>query len=380
MSSTISQKQMTSRSGAKKESKPFITLGPAAPKVLKKKEQLQLFRGLGSMLKAQINTADAVRFYAQGLPDKVLSGQLMKINRDVNAGISIQEAFRKSGRFNDMTIGLIQAGSDSGRLDKAFAALAKRLKVDLAFEAAVRKATVMPSIVICVLIGAFIMAQLKVVPQVEEMLTGVGQTPEGFTAIAFKVSHFTQDTWFFIVPLLIAIVCVIAFVDKVKNFVMILVMSKWRTFRLLVMSLRQSTFLGTMDLLYSNGINLARAIRVSANSVKKTPFYKELQVAADKYEHTGVPITTAFGKYTSADDQVVHMLSIGEKSASLDVQLRLLSDMLEEDAQNHMSDFTNILNLIVLIIAVTLISAVFIGAFLPIFLLGPKMMEAGLAR
>ena len=371
---------MTSRSGAKKESKPLFSLGPAAPKVLKKKEQLQLFRGLGSMLKAQINTADAVRFYAQGLPDKVLSGQLMKINRDVNAGISIQEAFRKSGRFNDMTIGLIQAGSDSGRLDKAFAALAKRLKVDLAFEAAVRKATVMPSIVICVLIGAFIMAQLKVVPQVEEMLEGVGQTPEGFTAIAFKVSHFTQDTWFFIVPLLIAIVCVIAFVDKVRNFVMILVMSKWRTFRLLVMSLRQSTFLGTMDLLYSNGINLARAIRVSANSVKKTPFYKELQVAADKYEHTGVPITTAFGKYTSADDQVVHMLSIGEKSASLDVQLGLLSDMLEEDAQNHMSDFTNILNLIVLIIAVMLISAVFIGAFLPIFLLGPKMMQAGLAR
>ena len=93
-----------------------------------------------------------------------------------------------------------------------------------------------------------------------------------------------------------------------------------------------------------------------------------------------MPITTAFGKYTSADDQVVHMLSIGEKSASLDVQLGLLSDMLEEDAQNHMSDFTNILNLIVLIIAVMLISAVFIGAFLPIFLLGPKMMQAGLAR
>ena len=117
---------------------------------------------------------------------------------------------------------------------------------------------------------------------------------------------------------------------------------------------------------------------MSANSVKKTPFYKELLVAADKYEHTGVPITTAFGKYTSADDQVVHMLSIGERSASLDVQLGLLSEMLEEEAQNYMSDFTNILNLLVLIIAMLIISAVFIGAFLPIFLLGPKMMQAGL--
>lgn len=348
-----------------------------APKVLGKKQQLQLFRGIGSMLKAQINTADAVRFYAQGLPDKILSKDLMKINDEINAGVSIQEAFRKSGRFNEMTLGLIQAGSDSGQLDKAFNALGKRIKSDLMFEAAIRKATVGPSIVICVLVGAFIMAQVRVVPQVEEMLSGVGQAPDGFTAIAFKVSHFTQDTWMFIVPMLIAIICTIAFVNKVRNFAMVLVMSKWRVFRLLIMGLRQATFLGTMELLYSNGINLARSIRVAANSVKRTPFYDELLTAADKYEHTGVPITTAFGKYTSADDQVVHMLSIGERTASLDTQLRLLSDMLEEDAQNHMAAFTAVLSFIVLMVAVALISAVFIGTFMPIFLMGPQMMQSG---
>lgn len=381
MNSAIAKQKPTTagsiKQQAKTEKKPFLTIGPAAPKLLKKKEQLQLFRGIGSMLKAQINTADAVRFYAQGLPDKNLSGDLLKINREITAGVSIHEAFRKTGRFTDMTLGLIQAGSDSGQLHKAFTALAKRIKSDLMFEAAIKKATIMPSIVISILIGAFIMAQVKIVPQVEEMLTDVGQAPDGFTAISFKVSHFVQDIWMFALPLLIAAICVVAFVDKVRNFAMIVLMSKWRIFRLLVMSLRQSTFLGTMELLYSNGINLAKSIRVSANSVKRTPFYEELLIAADKYENTGVPITTAFGKYTSADDQVVHMLAIGEKTASIDVQLGLLSEMLEEEAQNHMADFTAILNLVVLIIAVVLISSVFIGTFMPIFLMGPKMMQAG---
>ena len=380
-STTAPQNSSSVRKGTKvkKQAKPFLTIGPAAPRLLNKKTQLQLFRGIGAMLKAQINTADAIRFYAHGLPDKGLSNDLMKVNREITAGVSIHEAFRKSGRFNDMTIGLIQAGSDSGRLDQAFNSLAKRIKSDLAFEAAVRKATIMPSIVISILVGAFIMAQVKIVPQVEGMLTGVGQEPDGFTAIAFKVSHFTQDVWLFVVPLVIAIICVVAFVDKVRNFVMVLVMSKWRIFRLLIMSLRQSTFLGTMQLLYSNGINLAKSIRVSANSVKRTPFYQELLTAADKYEHTGVPITTAFGKYTSADDQVVHMLAIGERTASLDDQLKLLAEMLEEEAQNHMADFTAILNLIVLIAAVLLIASVFIGTFMPIFLMGPRMMSAGFA-
>ena len=366
------------RGQAKPAAKPLFNIGgPAKPKLLKKKQQLQFFRGIGSMLKAQINTADAMKFYAQGLPDKVLSGDLMKINREITSGVSIHEAFRKTGRFSDMTLGLIQAGSDSGQLDKAFTALAKRIKSDLSFEAAIKKATIMPSIVISILVGAFIMAQVKIVPQVEEMLTDVGQEPDGFTAIAFKVSHFTQDVWMFALPMVIAAICVVAFVDKVRNFMMVLLMSKWRVFRLLIMSLRQSTFLGTMELLYSNGINLAKSIRVSANSVKRTPFYQELLSAADKYEHTGVPLTSAFGKYTSCDDQVVHMLAIGEKTASLDVQLRLLAEMLEEEAQNHMADFTAILNLLVLIIAVGLIASVFIGTFMPIFMMGPKMMNAG---
>jgi type IV pilus assembly protein PilC len=137
--------------------------------------------------------------------------------------------------------------------------------------------------------------------------------------------------------------------------------------------LKQMTFIATIKLLHSNGINLAKSIRVSANSVKGTPFYNELREAADKYEHSGVPLSTAFAKYTSADSQVTHMLSIGEKSASLDSQLEMLSEMYEEDAESHMAAFAGAISF-----AVLLIAAVFIGTFLPIFLMGPKMMQSGI--
>jgi type II secretory pathway component PulF len=144
------------------------------------------------------------------------------------------------------------------------------------------------------------------------------------------------------------------------------------------MSLRQMTFISTIRLLHSNGINLAKSIRVSANSVRNTPFYDELRTAADKYEHSGVPLSTAFAKYTSVDAQVAHMLSIGEKSASLDAQLAMLSEMYEEDLQTYMDSFAAAISFIVLLIAVGLIAAVFVGTFLPIFLMGPKMMQSGI--
>ena len=54
---------------------------------------------------------------------------------------------------------------------------------------------------------------------------------------------------------------------------------------------------------------------------------------------------------------------------------RMLAEMYEEEAESHMADFTQVLSFLVLMGAVCLIAAVFIGTFLPIFLMGPKMMN-----
>ena len=351
---------------------------PNKVKEFSKKELVDLFRGLSSMLRAQINTADALKYYSNDLPNKPMVDALMSIRADINAGINVHEAFRRTHRFSDTVVGLIQAGSDAGQLHHAFNSLAARLKTELFFTKQLKKATITPGVIICVLLGAFIVSQVKIVPQVEDMLSGVGAKPDGMTAISFKVSHFTQSFWPLFVIIVAAIAVIIVRSSHVRNLILGFAMSKWRLLRLLIMSLRQMTFISTIRLLHSNGINLAKSIRVSANSVRNTPFYDELRTAADKYEHSGVPLSTAFAKYTSVDAQVTHMLAIGEKSASLDSQLEMLCEMYEEDSENHMTTFAAVVSFVVLLIAVMLIAAVFIGTFLPIFLMGPKMMQSGI--
>ena len=330
------------------------------------------------MLKAQINTSDALKYYGQGLPNKSMASTLEQIRLDTESGMSIHEAFRKTNRFDDMTIGLIQAGGDSGQLYRAFRELADRLKAELYFKKQVRKAVLLPGIVISVLIGAFIVSQVKIVPQVEAMLEQVRQAPDGLTALAFKVSHATQILWPFAVLSALVLGALIWRSQGTRNAITAVAMSKWRLLSQLIMSLRQMTFLSTMELLYSNGINLSKSMRVAANSVKSTPLFPEIRNAADQYEHSGVPLSLAFSKFTSVDDQVVHMMSIGERSASIDNQLKMLADMYEEESENYMNDFTQVLNFVVLLMAVSLIAAVFIGTFLPIFLMGPKMMQSGI--
>ncbi len=83
------------------------------------------------MLRAQINTADALKYYSHGLPNKTMVDAMLCIREDINAGINVHEAFRRTRRFSETVIGLIQAGSDAGQLHHAFQSLATRLKTEL---------------------------------------------------------------------------------------------------------------------------------------------------------------------------------------------------------------------------------------------------------
>lgn len=343
-----------------------------------KKDLIKFYRGMASMLRAQINTADALRYYAHGLPNKDLAATLDKIREHITAGMSVHEAFRKSGRFDSMSVGLVQAGADSGQLHEAFKSLAERIKTEVYFRSRIKKAVAVPFIVISLLIFAFIMSQVRIVPQVEDMLLQVSQRPDPFTELMFSVSHLTQKVWPAVVLGIIITALLLWRVSKFRNAVLTLVMARWRLFRQLVMGLRQLTFLGTLHMLHSNGINLTKAIRTAAESVRSTPLYEELREAADRYQHSGLPVSEAFSKFTSCDPQVGHMLSIGERTASIDIQLELLTQLYNEDTENYMDEFTAILNFVVLIIAVILIAAVFIGTFMPIFLMGPRMMNSAI--
>lgn len=343
------------------------------------KELIKLCRGMSSMLRANINTADALKYYSNGHPSPFVRSTLKSVRDFIETGQPAYAAFAKCGKFDDKFISLIRAGTDAGQLDQAFESIANRLKKEAEFRSKMRKATMMPCIIIFALIMLFIGAQLKIIPEIEGIIRSVGQEPDTLSGILFKMSHITKKVWVFVVGGIIGAVATFMMVEKVRNAVIYFMMARWRLLRKLVMGMRQLLFLGTMEMLHSNGINLSKSVEISAESLKGTPMYEELLNAGKRYLETGLPFSEAIRKFTSCDAQVAHLISIGERSSSLGTQLRLLTQMYEEDVDQIVSEFAQIVNIFVLAAAAVLITMVFIGAFLPIFLMGPKMMNgAGL--
>lgn len=343
-----------------------------------RKELIKLCRGMSSMLRAQINTSDALKYYAHGHPNAEVRKTLNEIKAQIDAGAPTYVAFEKTNKFDDKFISLVRAGTDSGQIHKAFESISHRLTKENEFRSKMRKATILPGIIISALVGLFIVAQLKIVPQVEGLLNDVKQEPDPFSKQLFKISHVVKKIWPIIIFGMLGTGALFMFVEKARSFVLNMAMAKWRLLRKLVMGMRQMMFLGTLNMLHSNGITLARSIEIAAQSLKGTQLCQELIEAGLRYKNSGLPFSEALKKFTSCDAQVCHMVSIGERSSSLEMQLDLLTNMYEEEVNQLIAEFTAAINFLSLALASVLISIVFIGAFLPIFLMGPKMMNSGM--
>jgi type II secretory pathway component PulF len=346
-------------------------------KGIAKKELIKMFRGLASMLKANISTADALSYYAQGLPDPSLKTALYNIRERLEAGLPVHIAFAKEGKFDATILTIIEAGADAGQLHEAFSALARRIKIELTFSSKLRSALVVPCIVIMFQIGLFIWSQTGVVKQVEDTLKSIRQEPDSLSKGIFAFSHVVQFWWPFFIGGLIAFAVALIRSAPFRQKLLDFLMSKWLLLRKLVMGLRQMSYIGTLQMLYANGINLARASALSAKVVEGTSLHGDLLRAAKVYETSGISFSDALRRNVALDPQVTHMIGIGEKSASLPQQLEMLRDIYEDDTNTYMADFTEIINFITLAAAVLLIGLVFTGSMLPIFLMGPRMMNSG---
>lgn len=358
--------------------KPLVGAPPGTPvQGVSRKEMIKLFRGLASMLKANINTADSLMYYAQGLPNQGLKRTLDNIRQSVEAGLPVHTAFAKEEKFDTTIITLIEAGADSGQLDRAFRSLADRIKTEMTFASKLKGALTVPILVILFQFGLFIWSQVGVVSKVEDTLKSVRMDPDPLSKLIFAFSHVVQAVWPLMVAALVTFIIAVFRSARFRQWMLELGMKRWRLLRQLVMGLRQTAYLGTLEMLYASGTNLARASALAARTVQGTPMYEPFMAASRVYESSGVTFAEALRRYTELDPQVIHMINIGEKSASLPLQLELLREIYEEDTAAHMSDFTQIVNFITLLIAVTIIAVVFSGSMLPIFLMGPRMMESG---
>jgi len=339
-----------------------------------KRDLVRFCRGMASMLKAGISTVDALQFYAANLPTKSLQVVIQQAIRWLQEGMQPHEAFRKTGSFDPMFVGIVKAGNAAGNLESALASYATQLEVQSNFVARLRRLMITPVIVMVILIFLFIASQLTIAPKIQAMLTSNQVTPDMFSSATFALSGAVRAGWIPFLLMVVAITVVIIIRKDVREFLINLAMSKWGLLRSMIMGVRQFSFIGTLAMLQRSQVQMDEALGICSEVMQRTPMGIEISDARSRYM-TGVEVSECIRQFTSCDSTVVHMIAIGEKTGAVPEQLTLCTGMLEDQTKNAMDDFAGVVSFISTAVPVFMIGLIFMTSYLPIVLMSARLMQ-----
>lgn len=346
--------------------------GMSRGSTLNRDQQIAFCRGVALQLRAGMESADALHLYAQGLPNR-FRVPLEKAAEQIRSGDSLSAALARTNLFPETFLGVVQAGDAAGAPADALLQLAEKLKVDRKLTGSLKKAAVVPCIV-TLMGGAILLAsQLILVPKVREVSSRALTGPDAVTDFVFGFNDVFLTLWIPVTLLIIGAILSIVFLPSVRAMVLYVLMSQIKLIRLLVMAVRQHSFVSAFRLLYTNGASLEDALVFAAKALVGTQMADELRAAA-KDVVSGTALWAALKHRTSCDARLVQLIRVSEETAEFKQQLQFIEDMFAEEALDRVDNLTTVMNLLFVFLAGGLLAFVFILAYAPIVVMVVKSM------
>ena len=136
---------------------------------------------------------------------------------------------------------------------------------------------------------------------------------------------------------------------------------------------QMAIFSRTLALLIEAGINLDRAIRLSAGALVNSVLRKQLMVAADETVSQGAPFSATLRKVSYIPPMVVNMSAVGEESGRLDESLAEVAAFYEAEIDQQTRIVMSLIEPMLILVVGGIVGFIVAAMLLPIFKLSVSM-------
>lgn len=292
---------------------------------------------------------------------------LQVISEDVKGGAMLSEALDKHKKvFPDFFRSMVHVGEASGKLDSVFVALADYYESDAAIKRKVKSALAYPMMLGLMTVAIVILMLTFVVPTFRETLGVMGVQEEGITEVVYTISEFLLNYWRLIVLGVILIgggLFLFAKTQTGKRFFDV-VKIKCPLIGRVQINLITARFARAMGLLLSSGMDLASALDTISIILGNTYVEERFNEAADDVRR-GVSLTDAFEKQKLFPEMMIQMLSVGEKTASLEEVLGRSCEFFDEQVETSLNSLTSKIQPAMLLIMGAVVGTLFVAVYAP---------------
>jgi len=324
-------------------------------------------RQLSTLIGASIPLVDALSALYEQTDAPAMKKTIAQVRDSVSEGLSFGDALAQHKRvFPDLYVNMVRSGEASGALDVVLLRLAEFMEGQHRLRAKIGAALVYPAVLLMICFVVLMYLLTAVVPKVVGMFESMKQTLPLPTRILIAISSFLSWTWWMII---IGIILAALFIVKWRKTDQGAL--KFDRFRLrfpvygnIYKKVSVARFARTLGTLLSSGVPIIESLRI----VKTVVQNKIMEIAIENSMTEimdGSSLAAPLKKSGVFPPILVHMVSVGEKSGSLEEMLMKAAESYEGDVETTVAGLTSVIEPLMIVIMGTLVGFVVLSILLP---------------
>ena len=290
------------------------------------------------------------------------------VYEDVKTGVMLSEAMKKHKRvFPEFFRSMVYVGEVSGALDKVLTSLADYYETDTAIKRKSKGAMIYPLLLLLMLVGIVVLMMVFVIPTFRNALVDLDIEMPALTMAIYNISDFFLQYWkelIIAVAAVAGIVWLLSMTQKGKYFFDMMRM-KTPFIGKVNENLVTARFARGFGLLLSSGLDVLDAMEVICVVLGNRYVEKKFRAAIEDVRQ-GMSLTMAFETHRLFPDILIQMVSVGEKTGTVDEVLLRSCSFFDAQVETALSALTTVLQPIMLIIMGVVVAVMFIAVYSPI--------------
>jgi general secretion pathway protein F len=324
-------------------------------------------RQLSTLIGASIPLVDALSALYEQTDSPAMKKTIAQVRDSVNEGLSFADALEQHKRvYPELYVNMVRSGEASGALDVVLLRLAEFMEGQHRLRAKIGAAMVYPAVLLLICVVVLLYLLTAVVPKVVGMFESMKQTLPLPTRILIAISSFLSWTWWMIIIGIVVAVVLVTRWRKTDNGAY-----KFDKFRLnfpvygsIYKKVSVARFARTLGTLLSSGVPIIESLRI----VKTVVQNKIIEISIENSiaeVMDGSSLAAPLKKSGVFPPILVHMISVGEKSGSLEEMLMKAAESYESDVETTVAGLTSVIEPLMIVIMGTLVGFVVLSILLP---------------
>lgn len=333
-------------------------------------DRLFFIANLRVMMRAGLPLSDSLKTLAMQTDRKMFKTIIEDIRSSVERGDQLSSAMsRHPEAFSPIVVSMVAVGEVSGTLEANLEQLSTQLKKDHELRSRIKSAMAYPIVVLTATVGIVAAMVVYIIPRMVSIFRDINVSLPLSTRILIAVSDFAVAHGLLI--LFAAIILAGVFLILIKRpkgkSLLHLFFLNFPIIGKIVKKVNLARFTRTLSSLLSTDVPIVKSFEITAD-VLGNVHYRAVALAASEELKKGVGIADTLAAHGKLfPPLVLQMVSVGEKSGTLDSLLKELAMFFEEEVDETLKGLSTIIEPLLILFLGGTVGGIAVSIMAPIY-------------